>query len=167
MMMFTRCNSAELQMGALRELVARRGHCRRGKLGRAQQDGQAFLGTLYRVGKHQIRRGRRATRSSTSQRSPEPLWARIKGVTREVSEGKDDLLPRVCFFPTRVNKERQTGMIRRAFFRDAHRALDGWMLARAPAFPAQGLHRHGPLYYIFSYLCLMGGLEKLGLVDQK
>ena len=34
---------------------------------------------LYRVGTHQIRRRRRAARSSTSQRSAEPLCARIKG----------------------------------------------------------------------------------------
>ena len=26
-----------------------------------------------------------------------------------------------------------------------HGALDGWMLARAPASPALGLHHHGPL----------------------
>ena len=29
-------------------------------------------------------------------------------------------------------------------FSGMHRALDGWMLARAPASPAQGLHHHGP-----------------------
>ena len=29
-------------------------------------------------------------------------------------------------------------------FSGMHRALDGWMLARAPASSAQGLHRHGP-----------------------
>ena len=40
------------------------------------------------------------------------------------------------------------------------------MLARAPASPAQGLHHHGPRYFIFPYICTMSGLEKLGLVDQ-
>ena len=40
------------------------------------------------------------------------------------------------------------------------------MLARAPASPAQGLHHHGPRYFIFSYFCTMCGLEKLGFVDQ-
>ena len=47
-------------------------------------------------------------------------------------------------------------------------ALDGWMLARAPASPAQGLHHHGPRYFNFPYFCTMCGLEKLGLslVDQ-
>ena len=36
------------------------------------------------------------------------------------------------------------------------------MLARAPASPAQGLHHHGPRYFIVSYFCTMCGLEKLG-----
>ena len=58
------------------------------------------------------------------------------------------------------HKERRTGKIRGAFSR-IHRALDGWMLARAPASPAQGLHHHGHRYFNFSYF-----LEKLGLVDQ-
>ena len=44
--------------------------------------------------------------------------------------------------------ERRTGKIRGAFSR-MHRALDGWMLARAPASPAQGLHPHGPRYFNF------------------
>ena len=47
------------------------------------------------------------------------------------------------------HKERRTGKIRRAFSR-MHRALDGWMLVRAPASPAQGLHHHGPRYFKFS-----------------
>ena len=48
-----------------------------------------------------------------------------------------------------------------------HNAFDGWMLARAPASPAQGLHHHGPRYYFnLPYFCTMCGLEKLGLVDQ-
>ena len=34
--------------------------------------------------------------------------------------------------------ERRTGKIR-GFFLRMHRALDGWMLVRAPASPAQGL----------------------------
>ena len=59
--------------------------------------------------------------------------------------------------------ERRTGKIRGAFSR-LHRALDGWMLARAPASPAQGLHHHGPRYFNFSYFCTMCGLEKLGIV---
>ena len=46
-----------------------------------------------------------------------------------------------------------------------HRALNAWMLTRAPASPAQGLH-HGPRYFNFSCFCTMCGLEKLGIVDQ-
>ena len=46
---------------------------------------------LYRVGTHQIRRRREAVRSSTSQGRAEPLCVGIKGVNREVSEGKADL----------------------------------------------------------------------------
>ena len=61
--------------------------------------------------------------------------------------------------------ERPTGKICGDFSR-VHRALDGWMLARAPASPAQGLYHHGPRYFIFPYFCTMRGLEKLGLVDQ-
>ena len=49
------------------------------------------LVALHRVGTHQIRRGRREARSLTSQGSAEPLWARVKGANREVSEGKADL----------------------------------------------------------------------------
>ena len=50
--------------------------------------------------------------------------------------------------------ERRMGKIRGTFSR-MHRALDGWMLARAPASPAQGLHHHGPRYYNFHYFCTM------------
>ena len=61
--------------------------------------------TLYRGGTYQIRRRRRAARSSMSQRSAEPLCTRIKDANREVSEGeKADVLPRSFFFlrgPTR------------------------------------------------------------------
>ena len=63
------------------------------------------------------------------------------------------------------SKERRTGKIRGAFSR-MHRALEDWMLARAPASPTQGLHHHGPRYFIvFPYFrIMMCGLEKLGLV---
>ena len=46
------------------------------------------------------------------------------------------------------HKERRTDKIRGDFSR-MHRALDGWMLARAPASPAQGLHHHGSRYFNF------------------
>ena len=55
--------------------------------------------------------------------------------------------------------ERRTGKIRGAFSR-MHRALDCWMVARAPASPAQGLHHHGSRYFNFPYFCTMCGLEK-------
>ena len=62
--------------------------------------------------------------------------------------------------------ERRTGKIRGAFSR-MHRALYGWMLARAPAPLAQGLHHHhGPRYFNFPCFCTMCGLEKVGIVDQ-
>ena len=62
--------------------------------------------------------------------------------------------------------ERRTSKIRGALSR-MHRALDGWMLARTPASPAQGPHHHGPRYFIFPYFCTMCSLEKLGIiVDQ-
>ena len=69
------------------------------------------------------------------------------------------------FFSDEGHKERRTGKIRGAFSR-IHRALDGWMLARAPAPQAQGLHHHGPPYFNFPSFCTMCGLEKLGLVDR-
>ena len=50
-------------------------------------------------------------------------------------------------------------------FSGMHRALDGWMLVRALASPAQGLHHHGR-YFNFPCFCMMCGLEKHGLVDQ-
>ena len=62
--------------------------------------------------------------------------------------------------------ERRTGKVRGAFSR-MHRALDGWVMARAPASPAQGLHHHGPRYFNFPYFCTMCGLEKLGIVGSK
>ena len=63
------------------------------------------------------------------------------------------------------HKEGRTGKIRGDFSR-MHRALEGWMLVRAPASPAQGLHHHGRQYFNFPYFCTMCGLEKHELVDQ-
>ena len=51
------------------------------------------------------------------------------------------------------HKERRTGKIRGAFSRMC-RALDGWMLAHAPASPAQGLHHHGLRYFNFHFCML-------------
>ena len=47
-------------------------------------------------------------------------------------------------------------------FSGVYRALDGWMLARAPASPAQGLSP--PWTSVFDYFCMTCGLEKLGLL---
>ena len=56
-----------------------------------QSSSSVDMVVLYRVGTHQIRRRRRAARSSTSQGRAEPLCARITGLNREVSEGKADV----------------------------------------------------------------------------
>ena len=61
------------------------------------------------------------------------------------------------------HKERRTVKIRGAFSR-MHRTLDGWMLARAPASPAQGLHHHGPRYFIFSISVQCVALRNLDLL---
>ena len=97
-------------------------------------------------------------------REAEPLCARIKGVDGEVSGGKL-MSDHGLFSSYEDHKKRRTGKIRGAFSR-MHGALDGWMLARAPASLAQGLHHHGPRYFNFPYFCTMCDLEKLGLVDQ-
>ena len=97
----------------------------------------------YWVSTPQIRRGRRAAQSSTSQGSAEPLCARIKGVNREVSEGKTHLWPRAVLFLRRPTRSGERAQLARRFS-GMHRALDGWMLARAPASSAQGLHHHRP-----------------------
>ena len=61
--------------------------------------------------------------------------------------------------------ERRTGKIRGAFSR-MHWALDGWMLARAPASPAQGLHHHGPRYFNFSYFVRCVAMRNLELLSK-
>ena len=61
------------------------------------------------------------------------------------------------------HKERRTGKIRWAFAR-MHRVLDGWMLARAPASPAQGLHHHGPRYFNFFIFVQCVALRNLNLL---
>ena len=98
--------------------------------------------------KHQIRSGneRWTGRHGVGRLNPR-REAKIQGANLEVSERKL-ISTTVCFLPTRANKERRTGKIRGAFS-GVHRALGGWMLARAPASPAQGLHQHGPWYFNF------------------
>ena len=74
--------SSELQFDALREGGGTR---------EAGSTVAESLVVLYRVGTHQIPRGWRAARSSTSQGRAEPLYVRITGLNREVSEGKADV----------------------------------------------------------------------------
>ena len=66
----------EFQFGALRKIVVVRE--RQGALSVAES-----LVALYRVGTHQIRRGRRAAQSSTSKGSTKPLCARTKSADQE------------------------------------------------------------------------------------
>ena len=108
---------------------------------------------LYQVGTHQIRRRRRAARSSTRKGSAELLCARIKGANREVSQGRADVSPRLFFF-LRGPQGTANGQDSWGFSR-MHKALDDWMLARAPASPAQGLHHHGPRCFNFPYFYTM------------
>ena len=76
-------------------------------------------------------------------------------MNREVSEGIADVCDHgLISFYEGHKEQRRTGKIRGAFSR-MHRALDGSMLARAPASPAQGLHHHGPRYFNFPYFCTM------------
>ena len=63
------------------------------------------------------------------------------------------------------HKDRRTGKIRGAFS-GMHRALDGWMLARAPASPAQTLHHHGPRYFNFLICVQCVALRNLDLLSE-
>ena len=60
------------------------------------------------------------------------------------------------------HKERRTGKIRGASSR-MHRALDGWMLARAPASPSPRPSPPWTPVFLFSYFCTMCDLVKLRL----
>ena len=148
------CASSELQFGALREGGGKR---------EAGSTVAESLVVLDRVGTHQIRRRRRAARSLTSQGKADPSARESKARTgrflREKLVSDHGLISHY-----EGQKERRTGKIREAFSR-MHRVLDGWMLVRAPGSPAQGLHHHGPRYFIFSYFARCG-IEKFGLVDQ-
>ena len=99
---------------------------------------------LYRVGTHQIRRRRGAARSSTSQGRAEPLCAKIKGANREVSERKlmSDHGRSSCFSYEGHKEGAWARFV--GLFRGCIIGLwtAGWMLARAPASPAQALYHH-------------------------
>ena len=79
--------------------------------------------------------------------------------------GLSSCLTTVCFLPTRADKERRTGKIR-SNFSGIHRALDGWMLTRPPASPAQGIHQHhhGSRYFNFRYFCMIVAVRNLALL---
>ena len=80
----------------------------------------------------------------------------------EVSEGR--LMSDHSYFPSyEGHKKRQTGQIRGAFS-TMHRALDDWMLAHAPASPAQGLQHHGSRYFIFFIFVRCVALRNLTLL---
>ena len=102
------------------------------------------------VSKHQIRseNGRWMERHGVGRLNPR-RETKIQGANRDVFEGKTNKLIYAA------NKDQRTGKIRGAFS-EMHKALDGWMLARALAAPVQSLH-----YHESRYLCMMCGLEKL------
>ena len=119
---FQVCASSELQFGAHREGGGTR---------EAGSTVAESLVVLYRVGTHQIRRRRRAARSLTSQGRADPCARESKARTGRFLREK--LISDHGHFSSYEGlKERRTGKIRGAFSR-MHRALDGWMLARAPA----------------------------------
>ena len=64
------------------------------------------------------------------------------------------------------HKERRTGKIHGTLglFLGMLKALDAWMLARAPASPAQGLHHHGPRYFNFLIFVQCVALRNLNLL---
>ena len=63
---------------------------------------------------------------------------------------------------TRANKERRTGKIRAAFFRDEQ----GFGRVDAGSRAGFTSSRPPPPYLEIPYFCMTYGLEKLGLVDQ-
>ena len=109
------------------------------KPGGEQQHAQAHRGTRYRASNSQIRQGRTAARSSTSQESAEPLCTRSKARTGRFLRGK--LISDHGLFSSLRGSTRSGS---RGVFTGMHRASNDWILARAPASPALGLHRHGP-----------------------
>ena len=113
------------------------------------------LVALYRVGTHQIRRRRRAARSSTSQGSAEPLCARIKGANREISEGKADVRPRSVFIlrgPTRSG-ERATFV---GLFQECTRLRTAgcWLARRLHQLKASTTRDLGISIFLISVLCV-------------
>ena len=97
------------------------------------------LVALYPVSTHQIPRGWREARSSTSQESGELLCARIKGANREVSDRKKLISGHALFSLYEGRKGAANGQHSSVFFRDAQgfRRLDAGSRA---GFTSSGPH---------------------------
>ena len=122
------------------------------------------LVALYRVGMHQIRRGQRAARSSTSQGSAEPLCARIKGANREVSEGKADISPRSVFLRGSTRSSERARFVRLFQGCTGLWTTGCWLTHRLHQLKASPTMDLGILIFLISVL--MCSLEELRLVDQ-
>ena len=61
------------------------------------------------------------------------------------------------------HKERRTGKVRGAFSK-MPTSLNGWMLARAPASPAAGLHHRGSRYHKLHFFVRCVALRNLDLL---
>ena len=152
--------SSEFQFDALREGGGTR---------EAGSSVAESLVVLYRVGTHQIRRRRRAARSSTSQGRAEPLCSKITGLNRDVSEGNadDDVWPRFYFFLLRGGPQgAANGQDSWGFFRDD---VQGFGRLDAGSRAGSTSSRPPPPWtsvFQFPYFSTMCGLEKLGFVDQ-
>ena len=165
-MVFTRWASSELQFGVLQEVVARE---RQGGLSREVWLGaaEAYPGTRYLASKHQIWRGRRTARPSTNQGGLLNPCARKSKVRSGKFLRRRRISDHDLFSSYEGQQGAENGQDPCGAFSRMHRALDGWILARAPASPAQRSRRHLTRYFNFPYFCMTCGLGKLGLVDQK
>ena len=86
--------------------------------------------------------------------APLPLpWAAIRHCSALILKDLRSSLVTVCFICFILRKPARSGEWASFMGRSSGmvRALNGWRLACAPASPAQGLHRHVP---IFSYSCM-------------
>ena len=108
------------------------------------------LVALYRVGTHQIWRGKRKARSSKSQGSVETLCARIKGTNREEVFLREKLISgHGLFFPYEVLQGAANWQDSWGFIRDAHGF--GWLDAGSRAgFASSGSPRPWTPIFHFS-----------------
>ena len=147
--------SSELQFGALREVAVRE---RQGALSRrAWQRSIGWVRTRFGEGGGQLDRRRvRVVLNPCARESR----ARTGRFLREKLISDHGLFSSYEGLQGAANGQDSWDFSR------MHRALDGWMLARAPASPAQGLQRHGPHYFNFPSVLIMFGLEKLVYQNQ-